>query len=234
VDSSLDEKRHWRTERRLASQCGQFDQASVVLRRAICVVVLASSSALLAATANAQEPACLPTAARVVDAAAFPGLMASPPAAVHTTPRAFVTEGGRVRIGRINRQHIRRLRREGFVSGISQVYQSTEPTSPFGFSIAIQLGSTGQAAADARRNRDFNLHFKGIPKDWKSFALPDVPGARGLRSRGRHVIANAYLSDGVYSYIVSLANRRVSDEVGLVRAAASSLYARVHGSTVCT
>ena len=91
-----------------------------------------------------------------------------------------------------------------------------------------------QAAADARRNRDFNLHFKGIPQDWKSFAIPDVPGARGLRSRARHGIANAYFSDGVYSYIVKMAGTRTSKEVGPVRGAASSLYARVHGSPVCT
>jgi hypothetical protein len=38
----------------------------------------------------------------------------------------------------------------------------------------------------------------------------------------------------VYSYIVKMAGTRTSKEVGPVRGAASSLYARVHGSPVCT
>jgi hypothetical protein len=184
-------------------------------------------------TARAQASACLPTEARVVDASMFPGLAVDPESSVSTRDlRTWVSRGSAGETKRQKRQYARELRREGFVSGYFAVFDRSTESGPVGLSTDIQVGSPGQAASDAKRNREFITHFNSERGDWKGFSVAGIPAARGIRSKSR-TTWDVYFSDDVYSYVVAWITPHRTNSRSLVTAAAVELYQRVHGAPVC-
>jgi hypothetical protein len=161
--------------------------------------------------------------ARVIAPNSFPGLKPRPQAQVETDPAVFAQGSGQ--------QEIQALQREGFVSGIGQLFNpARKSVRAGGVSTAIQLGSPAQAKTELSRYVKFVLKSG----HWDRFKVKAIRGSRGFETVDAHQgVSNLGFVDGSYFYGIGTSQPGNNSHAKQVISAATRLYRRVHGSTTC-
>jgi hypothetical protein len=213
-------------------------------RELLAVLSLTAIAALISLattdSAGAQAAACLPTGARIVSPHSFKGLIPRPPAPVYTDATQFVTAGGESLNDPINQIFLTGLQQNGFVSGISQLFNPPRHHRKRGFrgqaiSTTVQLAGDQQAIAEAGSQRQLTLDSSLPQEHWVEFTVTGIPGSTGLLERAKRKFggaSNVFFSDGPYAYVVGEAPRRGAGYAA-VTSAALRLYNTVHGAPVC-
>jgi hypothetical protein len=205
------------------------------LRGAIALALLAVPVLAWTATgsAGAQAPGCLPTSDRTVGPRGFAGLGVKRIAPVYTNALQFALSEGYG--SGAAQSEADALTSEGFVSGTSQFYlgRTREAHGDQGIANPLQLGSPEQAQSEFNRTLVRVMRFG----PWKRFAVPAIPGSRGLRQFPNRShpdgASNLYFTDGDYMYKLGTYVAQGGTGTGRVKKAATNLYNRVHGSAVC-
>ena len=205
------------------------------LRGAVALALLAVPVVAWTATgsAGAQAPGCLPTSDRTVGPRGFAGLGVKRIAPVYTNALQLARSEG---YGAAAAQHeADALTSEGFVSGTWQYYfgRTRKAHGDQGITKTVQLGSPEQAQSEFNRTLVRVMRFG----PWKRFAVPAIPGSRGLRQFPNRShpdgASNLYFTDGNYVYLLGTYVAQGGTGTGRVKKAATNLYTRVHGAPAC-
>jgi hypothetical protein len=171
----------------------------------------------------------LPLSARLIHAGDFVGMRPELSTQSYRTARAWIRLDPLLTKAHASAE-VARLKREGF-AGVRLEYLDRGATAHTGVSWVMQLGSS--AAARAELAASLAEDVRAAKGKASSFAVPEVPGARGYRvAVGGLFGDNVYFADGNFLYLVGQAwtsrDKKPPKRPALIEAV-QKLYTRVHG-----